>query len=259
MKVAGSVVVVTGAAGGIGEAMARKFAAAGAKALTVVDIDADRLTAVADDLDALAIVANLRDEREVERIVTETDAAHGPVDIFCSNAGILTLGGPEVPTDEWQAIWDINVMAHVHAARAVLPGMLERGRGHLVNTASAAGVLSQIGSAPYSVTKAGAVSFAEWLAITYGERGISVSVVCPQAVATPMTDGVEGGGVAGLDGMMSADEVADVVVAGVEADEFFILPHPDVAEYAARKGADRSRWIAGMQRLQRRFPGGKGL
>jgi NAD(P)-dependent dehydrogenase (short-subunit alcohol dehydrogenase family) len=255
MKIAGSVIVVTGAAGGIGEAMARRFAADGAAALVLVDFDRTRLEAVAESLGALAIVADLRHQSEVERVVAETEAALGVIDIFCSNAGILVLGGAEVPSDEWQRIWDINLMAHVHAARALLPGMIERGRGHLVNTASAAGLLSQIGSAPYAVTKAAAVSFAEWLAITHGEQGISVSVVCPQAVATPMTAGIEGGGVAGVDGMLGADQVADVVAAGIEADQFLILPHPEVAEYVARKGADRERWIAGMQRLQRRYPG----
>jgi NAD(P)-dependent dehydrogenase (short-subunit alcohol dehydrogenase family) len=255
VKIAGSVIVVTGAAGGIGEAMARRFAADGAAALALVDFDGARLDAVAGSLGALAIVADLADQAEVERVVAETEVALGPIDIFCSNAGILVLGGAEVPTDEWQRIWDINLMAHVHAARALLPGMIERGRGHLVNTASAAGLLSQIGSAPYAVTKAAAVSFAEWLAITHGEQGISVSVVCPQAVATPMTAGIEGGGVAGVDGMLSADQVADVVAEGIVTDQFLILPHPEVAEYVARKGTDRERWIAGMQRLQRRFPG----
>lgn len=254
MQIAGSVIVVTGAAGGIGEAMARRFHAGGAAALALVDFDEHRLATVAAELDAVAIVADLRHQDEVERVVAETEVAHGPIDIFCSNAGILVLGGAEVPTDDWQRIWDINLMAHVHAARAVLPGMLARRRGHLVNTASAAGLLSQIGSAPYAVTKAAAVSFAEWLAITHGEQGISVSVVCPQAVATPMTAGFDGGGVAGVDGMLTPEDVAEVVYAGIEADEFLILPHPEVAEYAARKGADRSRWITGMQRLQRRFP-----
>jgi NAD(P)-dependent dehydrogenase (short-subunit alcohol dehydrogenase family) len=256
MEIAGKVAVVTGAAGGIGEAVARAFHALGVKGLTLVDIDQARLDVVAESLGAHAVVADLGQQSEVERVVAETEERFGPVDVFFSNAGILTMGGAEVATEDWQNIWDINVMAHIHAARAVLPSMIERGDGYLLSTASAAGLLSQIGSAPYSVTKAAAVSFAEWLSITHGEQGIKVSVLCPQAVATPMTEGVEGGGVAGTDGLISAEFVADCVVQAMRDEKFLILPHPEVAKYAERKGADRQRWIGGMRRLQAMFPGG---
>ncbi len=256
MEIAGKVAVVTGAAGGIGEAVARAFHASGVTGLTLVDIDQVRLEVVADSLGAHAVVADLGQQSEVERVVAETEEHFGPVDIFFSNAGILTMGGAEVATEDWQNIWDINVMAHIHAARAVLPSMIDRGDGYLLSTASAAGLLSQIGSAPYSVTKAAAVSFAEWLSITHGEQGIKVSVLCPQAVATPMTEGVEGGGVAGTDGLISAEFVADCVVQAMRDEKFLILPHPEVAKYAERKGADRQRWIGGMRRLQAMFPGG---
>lgn len=254
MKVAGASVVVTGAAGGIGEAIARRCAARGAHTLTLVDIDADGVRAVADELGAAVAVADVGRRRDIDAAVAVAVDAHGgPVDIFFSNAGIFVPGGCEVAADQWQRSWDINVMAHVHAAAALAPGMIERGRGHLVATASAAGLLSQIGSAPYAVTKAAAVSLAEWLAITYGDQGLTVSVACPQAVATAMIAGVPGGGVAGVDGMLSADEAAEAIVAGVEADDFLILPHAEVADYVARKAADRPRWIAGMQRLRDRF------
>ncbi len=254
MELTGARVVVTGGAGGIGEAMARRFAAEGAAGITVVDIDEDRLRAVADSLGALAVVADLRRQDEVDRVVAEAVARFGPIDLFCSNAGIGMAGGVEVPTDDWQSIWDINLMAHVHAARAVLPGMIERGSGYLLNTASAAGLLTQLGSAPYAVTKAAAVALAEWLAITHGHQGIRVSVLCPQAVNTDMIAGMDAGGVAGVDGIIEPEDVADAVVEGLREERFLILPHESVREYVRRKGEDRERWIAGMQRLQARFP-----
>ncbi|MDH3752427.1 MAG: SDR family oxidoreductase [Acidimicrobiia bacterium] len=254
MDIVGKVVVVTGGAGGIGEAIARRFAADGARGVAVVDLDLDRATAVATDIGGLALQADLRRQADVERVVASVEAELGPIDIFCSNAGIGMAGGVELPTDEWQAIWDINVMAHVHAARAVLPGMIERGRGYLVNTASAAGLLTQLGSAPYAVTKAAAVSLAEWLAITHGDQGISVSVLCPQAVNTAMIAGMDAGGVAGVDGILEPDDVAAAVAAAIAAEEFLITPHPSVRDYIKRKADDPDRWIHGMQRLQQRFP-----
>ncbi len=178
----------------------------------------------------------------------EADA--GPIALFCSNAGIAIAGGIETETAEWQRIWDINVMAHVHAARAVVPLMLDRGEGYLLNTASAAGLLSQIGSAPYAVTKHAAVSFAEWPSITHGDAGLTVSVLCPQAVRTAMTAGTEGGGVAGVDGMIEPEDVAQTVIEGLAAERFWILPHPVVADYAKRKADDVDRWLSGMRRLQ---------
>jgi len=182
-------------------------------------------------------------------LVREFEADGGPVDLLVSNAGIAIEGGPEVEVDAWQRIWDVNVMAHVHAAHAVLPSMLERGEGYLLNTCSAAGLLSQIGSAPYAVTKHAAVAFAEWMSITYGDRGIRVSALCPQAVRTNMTAGMEDGGVAGVDGMIEPEELAEVTIAGLREEAFLILPHESVRKYYARKGQDIDRWLAGMRRL----------
>ncbi|MGY6499410.1 MAG: SDR family NAD(P)-dependent oxidoreductase [Acidimicrobiales bacterium] len=257
MNLGDAVIVVTGAANGIGAAMARRFASEGARALVLADRDDDGLARVATEVEAAGATAVWRHcDVTVEAdivAVCETAREIGPIDLFCSNAGIGIPGGVEVPDDDWRLIMDVNVMAHVYAARAVLPEMIERGQGHLLNTASAAGLLSQIGSAPYAVTKHAAVALAEWLAITHGHQGIGVSVLCPQAVRTAMTAGTEGGGVAGVDGMMEPDEVADIVVAGLRADQFLILPHPEVHEYVQRKAADHDRWIAGMQRLQSRY------
>jgi NAD(P)-dependent dehydrogenase (short-subunit alcohol dehydrogenase family) len=173
--------------------------------------------------------------------------------LFCSNAGVFTFGGADASDDDWNLSLDVNVMAHVYAARVLVPRMLERGGGYLLQTASAAGLLTQIGSAPYSVTKHAALAFAEWLAITYGARGLKVSVLAPQAVNTAMTAGVPGGGVAGVDGMLEADEVAREVVRGLDEEQFLILPHPQVLEYFRRKASDYERWLAGMRRLQSRF------
>lgn len=257
MEIHDSVIVVTGAASGIGAAMARRFAREGASAVIVADIDDAGLEPVVADITAAGAVglAQRCDVRDEAGLIAVVRAARdvGPINLFCSNAGIGIPGGPEVPDQQWQAIWEINVMAHVHAARAVLPEMLERGEGYLLNTASAAGLLSQIGSAPYSVTKHAAVAFAEWLSITYGDRGIGVSVLCPQAVRTAMTAGSTEGGVAGVDGMIEPAEVADAVIDGLSAERFLILPHPEVRDYLRRKADDHDRWIAGMRRLQARY------
>jgi len=192
-------------------------------------------------------------DAEVAALVERTEDEIGPIDLFCSNAGILVIGGQELPDDEWRRIIDVNLMGHVYAARHLVPRMLERGGGYLLHTCSAAGLLTQIGSAPYSVTKHAALSFAEWLAITYGDRGLKVSALCPQAVASKMTMGTEGGGVAGVDGMLTPEQVAASVVEGLADERFLILPHPEVLEYFRRKAADYDRWLAGMRRLQARF------
>ena len=191
-------------------------------------------------------------EAQVNELVARSEDAFGQIDLFCSNAGIFTAGGENVATDEWQKIWDINLMAHVFAARAVLPAMLERGDGYLLNTSSAAGLLSQVGSAPYSVTKHAAIGFAEWLSITYGSRGIKVSVLCPQAVRTNMTAGGDGG-VAGLDGMLEPDQLAQTVIETLAEERFLVLPHPEVLTYMRRKTDDYDRWLGGMRRLQDQF------
>jgi NAD(P)-dependent dehydrogenase (short-subunit alcohol dehydrogenase family) len=253
VKIAGACVVITGAGSGIGAALARRFAAEGPRALVLADVQGEAVTALAEELDADAVVCDVTDEGAVHALVASTEDRHGPIDLFCSNAGVAILGGADAPDDAWRVSIDVNVMAHVYAARALVPRMCERGGGYLLQTASAAGLLTQLGSAPYAVSKHAAVAFAEWLAITYGDRGLKVSVLAPQAVRTAMTAGVPGGGVAGVDGMLEPDDVAEAVVHGLDEESFLILPHPQVLEYFRRKASDYDRWIAGMQRLQLRY------
>ncbi len=255
MKLEGKHAVVTGGAHGIGEALCRRFAAEGARAVVVADLDADGARKVASEIGGLGVGLDVRDEAQVRALVETAEKVHGPIDLFCSNAGILIPGGMEVEDEAWRRIWDVNVMAHLYAARAVLPGMLARGEGYLLHTASAAGLLSQIGSAPYAVTKHAAVALAEWLAITYGDRGIRVSVLCPQAVSTAMTAGIKDGGVAGVDGMIGPADVAQAVIEAIAEERFLVLPHPMVLEYMRRKTSDYDRWLMGMRRLQARFLG----
>ncbi len=251
MQVADKVIVVTGGASGIGKALCYRFAQEGAKAITVVDIDEEGARAVADAINGVAIKCDVSKEEEIINVVKQTEEKIGPIDMFCSNAGIMIEGVIEAPNESWQRIWEINVMAHVYAARAVIPGMIERGGGYLLNTSSAAGLLTQIGSAPYSVTKHAAVGLAENLAITYGDKGIKVSVLCPQAVRTEMTR--DEAGVAAVDGMIEPEQVADSVIKALAEERFLILPHPKVQTYMERKVSDYDRWLSGMQRLQERF------
>jgi NAD(P)-dependent dehydrogenase (short-subunit alcohol dehydrogenase family) len=217
----------------------------------VADIDEGGAQALAGEIGGLALRCDVAREADVIRIVRHTEEKFGPIDLFFSNAGIMIKGDIEVTNDDWQRIWEINVMSHVFAARAVVPGMLARGGGWFVCTASAAGLLSQIGSAPYSVTKHAAVGFAENLAITYGDQGLNVAVVCPQAVRTRMT--AQGGGVAAVNGMIEAAQVADCVMQALQEERFMVLPHPEVESYMQRKTSDYDRWISGMQRLKARF------
>ena len=254
MKLEGKVAVVTGAASGIGRALARRFAAEGAAGVVCADRQAAGVEAVAGEIGGLALVADVASEVAVADLVSRAEERFGRVDVFCSNAGIAILGDERTSNDDWQRNWDVHVMAHVYAARVVIPGMVERGSGYLVNTSSAAGLLTHIHSATYAVTKHAAVAFAEYLSIRYGPRGVRVSVLCPQAVRTAMTAGQEDG-VASVDGMIEADEVADCVVAAMEREEFFILPHPVVREYVKRKAADPDRWLRGMSRLAREYEG----
>ena len=249
MEISGKNIVVTGGANGIGRALCERFAKEGASHITVVDLDEANAAKVATSVGGQSVRVDVGSRPEIEALVHDVESARGPIDLFVSNAGIATAGGPEVDVAGWQRIWDINVMAHVNAAHALLPSMLERGDGYLLNTCSAAGLLSQIGSAPYAVTKHAAVAFAEWISITYGNRGVKVSVLCPQAVRTNMTAGVENGGVAGVDGMIEPEELAEVTMAGLRSEEFLILPHEIVRKYVQRKGEDIDRWLAGMRRL----------
>jgi NAD(P)-dependent dehydrogenase (short-subunit alcohol dehydrogenase family) len=261
MKLYGKCVVVTGAAGGIGAALARRFAAEGARAVVVADRDPNGIESVAGAInaetssEALASVCDVTKESELRELVSTTEARFGPIDLFCSNAGVISLGGADASDQDWRLSLDVNVMAHVYAARILVPVMIERGGGYLLQTASAAGLLTQLGSAPYSVTKHAALALAEWLAITYGDQGLKVSVLAPQAVRTAMTAGVIDGGVAGVDGMLEPDAVAEAVVAGLDAESFLILPHPQVLEYFRRKASDYERWLNGMRRLQSQFGG----
>jgi NAD(P)-dependent dehydrogenase (short-subunit alcohol dehydrogenase family) len=254
MELADKVVVVTGAASGIGRALARRFVADGARGVAVSDRNGEGAAAVAAGLGAeraFAITTDVAVADDVQRLVDETESRFGPIDLFCSNAGIAVGGGVQTTSlDQWQQIWDVNVMAHVHAARAVLPGMLARGEGYLLNTASAAGLLSQIGNAPYAVTKHAAVAFAEWLSITHGDQGIKVSCLCPQGVRTAMLG--DGGGALLGPTAIEPEDVAQAVVDGLRAEQFLILPHPEVREYFRRKGDDYDRWLKGMRRLQSR-------
>jgi NAD(P)-dependent dehydrogenase (short-subunit alcohol dehydrogenase family) len=246
MQLRGKTIVVTGGGNGIGAALCRRFAAEGARRIVSADIDAVAAEKVAKEVGGVGYGLDVADEAQVRDLVAKA----GDVDLFCSNAGISVTGGVEVPDADWERIWGINVKAHLFAARAVLPGMVERGGGYLLHTVSAAGLLTQIGSAPYSVTKHAALALAEWIAITYGDRGIKVSCLCPQGVRTNMLLRADGPGNFLLPGSLSVEEVAEVVVQGLADERFLILPHPEVAEYFRRKASDYDRWLRGMRRLQ---------
>jgi NAD(P)-dependent dehydrogenase (short-subunit alcohol dehydrogenase family) len=256
MKLSGASVVVTGGGNGIGAALARRFTDEGARGVVIADVDERGLDAVAHETGAHRVRCDVTKPDEIAALVDEAERTFGPIDLFCSNAGVVVPGGVETTDDVWQTVMDINVMAHVWATRILVPRMIERGGGYLLHTASAAGLLTQIGSVTYSVSKHAVVALAEWLSITYGEQGIKVSVLCPQAVRTNMTAGTDNGGVAGVDGMLEPEDVAAAVVEGLAAERFLILPHGEVLEYFRRKGSDYDRWLAGMRRLQGRFRGG---
>jgi NAD(P)-dependent dehydrogenase (short-subunit alcohol dehydrogenase family) len=263
----GKVTIVTGAAGGIGGALARRFAAEGAR-VVVADLPRSGGDAVAAELNAkragsaLALALDVTVEPEVAGLVAETERVFGPVDLFCANAGVAIGTDVMATTDaEWDRAFAVNVKAHYLAARHLLPGWIARGEGYFLATASAAGLLTQIGSVPYAVTKHAAVAFAEWLAITYGDAGVKVSCLCPQGVNTNMLSG--DGGVASLGAaavraggeVLEPDQVADAVVAGLATEQFLVLPHPEVLEYWRRKTTDYDRWLGGMRRLQARLDG----
>jgi NAD(P)-dependent dehydrogenase (short-subunit alcohol dehydrogenase family) len=257
MQVKDKTVVVTGAATGIGRALALAFAQAGARGVAIADLNAAgaatvaaEVQAAAPDCKVFAQAVDVSDEAAVQSLADEATRRFGQVDVFCSNAGIILRKGLDASAEEWQRIWDINVMAHIHAAKAVLPQMLERGDGYFVNTVSAAGLLSQIGSAPYAVTKHAAIGFAEWLSITYGDRVIKVSCICPQGVQTNMLFGEKGERKGFLqEGSVTAEHVAAATLEGIADERFLILPHPEVLEYYRRKGQDYDRWLRGMRRL----------
>jgi NAD(P)-dependent dehydrogenase (short-subunit alcohol dehydrogenase family) len=255
MNVAGKVVAVTGGGSGIGAAMARRFAADGASAVVVADLDARAAAAVAAEIGGDGRELDVAEPHAVAEFVGAVERRHGGIDLFCSNAGFATGAGLGAPMDTWRRAFDVHVLAHVWAARAVLPGMLQRGHGYLVNTASAAGLLTSPGDAPYTASKHAAVGLAEWLAVTYGARGIGVSVVCPRGVATPLLlDPLAAGdpaaaAVAASGEILPPEAVADAVAAGVAAERFLIVPQPEVARFWAQKASDPDRWLAGVRRM----------
>ncbi|MDG4826647.1 SDR family NAD(P)-dependent oxidoreductase [Asanoa sp. WMMD1127] len=256
MELSGKVVVITGAAGGIGAALARRFAAEGAAGLLLADLDTTAVEVLAASIDnARGVGCDVTDPAQVAALVDAAEESFGPVDLFCSNAGITTGTGLDTTDETWDRAWSINVHAHVVAARAVLPSMLDRGTGYLLQTCSAAGLLTAVGDAPYAVTKHAAVGFAEWLSMTYGDRGIRVSALCPQGVSTPMLEqglarGHAGAQVTAAAGaVLTAEEVADAVIDGLAAERFLILPHPEVATYQRRKSENPDRWLASMRKL----------
>lgn len=256
MEISGRHVVVTGSASGIGRALAQRFAQEGARAVVVADFNLEGAQRVADEIGGLPVRIDAGREEDIQALVAQATGANGPIDLFFSNAGVPgPIGGPEAPDDEWDVTWRVNVMAHVWASRALLPQMVERGEGYLANTASAAGLLTQVSALAYSVTKSAAVSLAEWLAITYGDAGIKVSCLCPQGVRTPMLDLAmeEPVGAAALaaGGFLDPEDVADAVVAGIRDERLLILPHEEVAHHLALKGADPERWLRGMRRIVR--------
>jgi NAD(P)-dependent dehydrogenase (short-subunit alcohol dehydrogenase family) len=245
------VVVVTGGGNGIGRALCRRFAVECAKAIVVVDLDEEAARRVAAEIAGVPIAADVSREADVQRVVGDVLERYGAIDLFCSNAGIAVDGDETTALAEWQRCWDVNVMAHVFAARAVLPGMLARGVGYLLQTVSAAGLLTHPQSATYAVTKHASLAFAEWLSMTYGDRGITVSALCPQGVRTDMLQRASAGGRTFLvDSAVAPEQVADDAVKGIAEGRFLILPHPEVADYFRRKADDYDRWLRGMRRLR---------
>ena len=264
-----AVVVVTGGGSGIGAALCERFAREAPRAIVVADLDGEHAAQVAarvsdaqPQVDVEAAAVDVSDEAAVADLVASSTSRHGTIDLFCANAGIGTGAGIEAPDEVWRRIIDVNLMSHVYAARALLPAWLERGRGHLLVTASAAGLLTNLGDAPYSVTKHGAVALAEWLSVTYGDRGVTVSCLCPQGVRTPLLfpEGTSGDDPLALEvvrsqRLLEPEDVAEVVVASLADGRFLILPHPEVADYERARAGDRDRWLGAMRRLQARITG----
>ena len=256
MELKNKIVVITGAGSGIGRALAVRFHAQGAKQIICADINIDNAQQTADMIGGVAMVADVSREQDTARIIEDTETSIGPIDLFCCNAGVGLGQSIDSPNTEWQAIWDINVMSHVYAARHLVPRMVKRGGGYFLNTSSAAGLLNQIGGAAYGVTKHAAVGFGEWLAIHHQHEGIGVSMLCPQAVRTAMT-AVDNDAVAAAanNGMIEPEELAETVVEELRKESFLILPHPIVKEYMQNKTSNYDRWISGMNKLMRKLTG----
>ena len=263
MKIQDQCIVVTGAASGIGRALVHRFHAEGARHLVAVDINEAGAEETAQAVGGSFMRCDVADEAEVAKLIEDTESRFGPIDLFCSNAGVGAGAELASPNEDWQISWDVNVMSHVYAARHLVPRMIERGGGYLMNTSSAAGLLNQLGGAAYGTTKHAAVGFGEWVAMTYKHQGIRVSMLCPQAIRTPMTTpppGETAGNIATSaasgDGMMEPEELAEIVVEGLAEERFIILTHPEVLEYMRRKTNDYDRWIGGMNRLYQRLLAG---
>lgn len=250
MEIKDKICVVTGAASGIGKALCVAFAAAGAKQVVCVDRNGEGAAETAEAVGGAAFTVDVSDEGQIKGMIDAVERDIGPIDLYWSNAGIAVGGGMDTPNEDWQRTWDINVMAHVWAARHLVPLMKARGGGYLLNTSSAAGLLNQIGSASYGVTKHAAVGLAEWIALTHGDDGIKVSVLCPQAVRTEMTRGHEDH-IAAINGMMEPEPVAQMCIEAIRAETFLILPHAEVRDYMKNKTNDYDRWIGGMRKLNR--------
>ncbi|MGE0373802.1 MAG: SDR family oxidoreductase [Planctomycetaceae bacterium] len=251
MELTAKVIVVTGGASGIGRGLCLRFAREQPRAIIVADLDLAAAERTAGEIGGTAFTCDVGVEVEIRRLITDVIAVHGRIDLFCANAGIAMSGGIDVPDDEWRRIMDVNLLSHLYCARAVVPHMLERGEGYMLHTASAAGLLTQIGSAPYAVSKHAAVALAEWLSITYGDAGIRVSCLCPQGVRTAMLKGDDPVIRSLQEGSLSTEEVAETVVAGLRDERFLILPHPEVGRYFQNKANDYDRWLRGMRRLRR--------
>ena len=256
MEVKDKIIVITGGGSGIGRALAVRFHAEGAKKIVAVDINLSNAEDTAQMVHGVAMMADVSVVADIQRVIEDTESTLGPIDLFCSNAGVGMGENIDSPNEEWQAIWDINVMSHVYAARHLVPRMVSRGGGYFLNTSSAAGLLNQIGGAAYGVTKHAAVGFGEWLAIHHKHKGIKVSMLCPQAVRTPMT-AIDNDAVAAAanNGMIEPEELADTVVEELRKESFLILPHPVVLDYMRKKTTDYDRWIGGMSRLMQKITG----
>lgn len=251
MNLQDKVVVVTGAGSGIGEAMARRFAEESPSGLVLADIDLDAAQAVAGSVGGMAVETDVSDSEANGALIRETEDRFGPIDLFCANAGYGITGDEQTPVEDWDRMWQVNFMSHVHAAKYLIPGWVARGEGYFLSTASAAGLLTNLKAAQYSVTKHAAVAFAEWLAVTYGDAGVKVSCLCPQFVNTPLVEAAEEFEALAKTVLIEPDEVAETVVEGLKAEKFLILPHPEVERYFQNKANDYDRWIEGMQKLQR--------
>lgn len=245
------VIVITGGGSGIGAAMARRFATEDPRAIVLADIDLDAAAAVAADVGGVAVLTDVSDAAANQTLIESSEDRFGPIDLFCANAGIGMVGDEQSDPSTWDRMWSINVMSHVHAARHLIPGWVARGDGYFLATASAAGLLTNLKAAQYSVTKHGVVAFAEWLAVTYGDSGVKVSALCPQFVNTPLLQGSEEFQALGANHTLEPSEVADAVVSGLNEERFLILPHPEVEKYFQNKAIDYERWLGGMRKLQR--------